>query len=71
MLEAQRLPDGEVQLLLYSQPGATVRIEWASELPATPDGWTTLLHTNPVGLTTSLAPIPANAPVRFFRAVRP
>lgn len=70
LLEASRTTNGLVQADLYAPPGATVRVEWASQLPTGPGGWNLLTQTNLTTLSTLLSPVPANTPMRFFRAVR-
>jgi hypothetical protein len=71
LLEAFLLPNRDVQLVLYGPPAATVRVEWAPQLPAGSGSWTVLTQTNLTSLTTLLPSVSANASMRFFRAVRP
>jgi hypothetical protein len=69
LLEALLSTNGEVQLILYAQPGTTNEVQSASQLP-TGGAWTSLEHVTMTNMFQFLQPFPATNKMRFYRAVR-
>jgi hypothetical protein len=69
LLEAWRLPSGQVQLTVYGPPGVTVRLETTTNLAETAS-WTTWRDVTLSGLSTNVSPVPSSSQTLFIRARR-
>ena len=70
LLESTHSTNGLVQLILYSKPGVTNRVQSTLALPV-PGAWTEWEQIVPSNILQNLTPLPPTNRVMIFRAVRP